>query len=126
MIREGPLDLGNWQMDAKYVRDYLQAVGDLSPLYPSESLVPPMAIAAFFLKKLLLHLDLPPGIIHIGQELQTSGLFRVADPVQGWAVVGETKVRKGQQFLAIEFGASTQNMISNIKGKTTLLIQREE
>ena len=54
---------------ASMVNDYISVVDDQSSIYAEAGLVPMTALAAIGLKTLLEGLGLPPGAIHIAQEL---------------------------------------------------------
>ena len=60
-----------FQVDSTIVADYLKAIEEDNVLYQDTGLVPPMAVAALALKALINAISMPPGTIHVSQDLMT-------------------------------------------------------
>ena len=90
----------DFELSPEWVREYIRSVEDGAVADLQGDAVPPMAIAALSVRALLEQAALPPGAIHLGQEL---GFHRAARPGerltatarlisrgerQGWALIG--------------------------------------
>jgi hypothetical protein len=60
----------SFQLDSTIVANYIKAVGDNSPVYQNGKFVPPIAVAAFSMAALSKDISLPPGAIHVSQEIE--------------------------------------------------------
>ena len=58
-----------FELSPEWVREYTAAVEDEAIGALDEGLVPPMAVAALAVRSLLEGAELPPGTIHLGQEM---------------------------------------------------------
>ena len=107
------VDLGRWTVTQEFLNRYLETVEDRSSIYRKENLVPPIALAARILGQLIEKLTLPPGTVHISQEVLSLKAVAVGQEVQGLA-------RTSRPFLSIDFALSCQQQ-DVLKGKTTVM-----
>ncbi|MFC1941563.1 hypothetical protein ACFLWL_04130 [Chloroflexota bacterium] len=75
----------SYKLDASTVATYLKAVEDTSYPYQDTNLVPPMAIAAYAMAALSQNIYLPPGAIHVSQELQFIATVSVNESLVSYA-----------------------------------------
>jgi len=101
-------------LDESTIRDYLQATGDTSNLYQQRPLVPPLAVAALAMAALSEKITLPPGTIHVSQELAFCGLVFSGDQITCNSKVSRKVDRGGLRLM------STDIMVTNQHGKTVL------
>lgn len=97
------------ELDPAAVRKYREAVGDLSEVYDSdasESLTPPLAIAAFALREMLAQVELPPGAVHSGQEIVSYSGVPVGGSLHCEATVSQRSLRAGWVATVVDFQAS--------------------
>ena len=124
-VRAKTLPLGQWQATSDFVAKYLSALESSTTLYNERQLVPPMALAARTLGLLIEKLGLPPGTVHISQEVTA------LKPVSlGQEICAEAKpsrpFRRGQwEFLSVEFTLYEQENGQPgeqvLRGKTTVM-----
>ena len=89
-----------FDLSPEWVSSYVEAVEDEGTARGAPGSVPPMAIAALSVRALLERAGLPPGAIHVGQELafrrsvspgeRLTATARVASrgERQGWVLMG--------------------------------------
>jgi acyl dehydratase len=80
-------------IDAERARAYRRATGDVLALYEDENVVPPLAVAAFALGKLLAAVGLPGGSLHGSEGLE----FRAAVPVGATVECRSTLVQRSKR-----------------------------
>ena len=120
-VRDG-VDLGGWEVDEEFVREYLAAVGDQSSAYFGYGLAPPIALAARTLGSLLEHLALPPGAIHSLQEITTLAPVLLGQEVIAQASLGPIKRRGGMDFITAGFTLKDLHGCDVLEGKSTVLV----
>ena len=116
------LNLGRWVLDKAFVREYLDAVEDTSPIYESIGAVPPMALAARALSALIQTLGLPSGTIHASQELECREIVKQGDEVLCRARVSRPRQRGDWSLMAAEFTVSKPDGGPVLAGKSTVLV----
>ena len=119
---ETELDLGHWTIDEGLVRQYLEAVGDPSPVYPESGLASPLALAAYALGSLLGQLPLPPGAIHSIQEVETLSPVRLGEEISGVAYLERPRQRGEMQFITAGFTLANGSGHKVLTGKSTVLV----
>ena len=60
----------NFRLSSESVIEYLDAVEGDKHIYEKESIAPPMAVAALAMAAMAAGLSLPPGAVHVSQDLQ--------------------------------------------------------
>ena len=113
-------------LDRDAVDAYRQAVEDTSSLYDQMDLVPPTAIAAFTLRELLKHLELLPGTIHVGQELDFRRPCQVGDVLTFQGTVVQNATRGGWRFLAVDLRVADEEGDLAMEGRSTIMFPQEE
>ena len=119
---ETELYLGRWTITEDLIQQYLNAVGDTSPLYGGAGLAPPLALAAYALGALLQKLSLPPGTVHSLQELETQRAVQFGEELSGIASVARPKLRGNKQFVTISYSLRDQAGLEVQTGKSTVLV----
>jgi len=112
----------SYKLDAPMVSTYLKAVEDTSRLYQDTKLVPPMAIAAYAMAALSKSICLPPGAIHVSQELEFIDTVSVNDSLISYARVSRKHSRGKFHLLAIDLNVFNQNQKAVLVGKTSFIL----
>ncbi len=117
------IDLGRWQVSDDATAQYLAAVGDAQPVYRQAGIVPPLALAARVVGRLLAKLSLPDGTIHSLQDIQTINPAATGATVSATAEVEPLRERGGLRFLTVNFAvADADSSRSLLDGRTTVLL----
>jgi hypothetical protein len=114
LLEQRELALGPWAITAERVQQYLKAVGDTSSLYFETGLAPPLALAAYAVGALLEKLNLPPGTIHMIQEMETLAPISFGEAISGAARLGRPKRLGERQFISVTF------LLANGRGQKVL------
>ena len=116
----------SYKLDTSIVSAYLKAVEDTSRLYQDTNLVPPTAIAAYALAALSQGIDLPPGAIHVSQELEFMDTMSVNDSLISYAKVSRKQSRSKFHLLAIDLNVFNQNQTAVLAGKTSFILPEQD
>jgi hypothetical protein len=103
------------------VDTYIQAVEDDSPIYKQNNVVPSMAIAAFALRELLSQLELLPGTVHAGQELNFSGPVGIDQTLTFDGTVAQNATRGGWRFLAVDLSITDSEATAMLSGRSMVM-----
>ncbi len=109
-------------LDGALVQDYLAATEDSSSLYTKSGLVPFTAVAALGVRTVLGGLSLPPGTIHLAQELTAHKSASLGQRVSCSAKVAQSSQRREGTFLVLEFVVADAQGQALLDGKTTLMV----
>lgn len=118
--------MGRWKITKEWVRQYLEAVGDPLPHYMELGIVPPIAISALALGKLLKELALPGGTIHSLQEVNTVRAVRLGEELVGWAGLERPRQRGNLRFITASYWVQDTAGNEVQKGKSTVLVPLSE
>lgn len=110
------------KLDSSIVAAYLNAVEETSPLYRNTKLVPPMAVAAYAMASLSERLSLPPGSLHVSQELEFVDTVNVGDTITCRARVIQNKKRGRLHLMVINFDVFHQSQKKVLAGKTSFVL----
>lgn len=91
-----------FELTPEWVREYTAAVEDEAIGALGSDLVPPMAVAALALRALLEGAQLPPGTIHLGQELAFHRPVRVGEKLSASARVSSRGERQGWVLVGVD------------------------
>ena len=108
-------------ISAEQAAAYRSAVGDGAALYDEERVVPPMAVAALVMGGAMRAIQLPPGAVHTGQELEFLRPVPEGTVLSCSASVVSNGVRRGTRLLVLELraldGAGTA-----VRGRATIAV----
>lgn len=110
------------KLDSSIIAAYLNAVEETSPLYRNTGLVPPMAVAAYAMASLSEKLSLPPGSLHVSQELEFVDMVKVGDTITCRARVIQNKKRGRLHLMVINFDVFHQSRKKVLAGKTSFVL----
>ena len=110
-----------YQLDKTMAASYLEAVGETSRLFQT-GLVPPMAVAAYAMAALSSSIQLPPGTIHVSQELDFIAMVNVGDAITCRAGVLRKHDRGGLHLMTVSIEVLNQDKQKVLAGKTSFVL----
>jgi hypothetical protein len=109
-------------LSAAGVERYLDAVEDANAVYAERGLAPPLAVAARALGLLLETLELPPGTLHTGQEIDVHSGIAPDAALTLTGRIAQRSERAGAVFSVIEFQLSPEGLDEPVvTGRTTVI-----
>ena len=122
-MQDAAIDLGRWQITADGMREYLDAVGDTSPVYQESGTPPPLMLTARVVGLLLERLSLPDGAIHSLQDVETVNPASLGCEVLATARLEPPRERGGLRFLTVNYCITDSTAGQELqRGKTTVLL----
>ncbi|MFC1966446.1 MaoC family dehydratase [Chloroflexota bacterium] len=116
----------SYPFDTSMVATYLRAVGETSNLYQNTELIPPMAIAAHAMASLSDGIFLPPGTIHVSQELEFIDTVNVGDTITCHAKVVRKQDRGRLHLMTVGLNVFNQNQKKVLAGKTSFVLPESD
>ena len=92
----------SFDLSEEWVDAYVAAVEDEAIGALDSGFVPPMAVAALAIRALLENASLPPGTLHIGQELAFTAPVRRGETLTVAARIASRGKRAGWALIAVE------------------------
>jgi len=92
----------SFELSPQWVTEYVASVEDEAIGALDEGLVPPMAAAALTVRSMLEGAELPPGAIHLGQEIALLKPLRVGERLSVSARIASRGERQGWIVMGIE------------------------
>jgi hypothetical protein len=112
----------SYKLDSSTISLYLEAVKESNDLYRSEGLVPPMAVTAFAMSALAGAVTMPPGTIHVSQELDFLKLVKVGDTITCYSTVSRKVDRGGLRLMNTDIKVLNQNDEKVLTGKVGFVL----
>ena len=94
-------DNQSFTIDSEMAVAYAKAVGDKSQL-AVEGKVPPMAVIALGLSRVIESLKLGGGTVHASQEVEYSAPVKLDQPIVASTVLKGNSMRRGSRFTTVE------------------------
>lgn len=116
---------GSFKLDTARVDVFLKATGDAGRLYLTENLTPPMAIAALAMSALSETISLPPGTIHVSQELQFIQPVNIGESLTSYARISRVQKRGAIHLISVDFDVRTSGGKTVLTGKTSFMLPQE-
>ena len=91
-----------FELSPEWVGGYVAAVEDEAISLLGRELVPPMAVAALAVRALLQRAALPPGAVHIGQEMTFLRAARIGEKLSASARIVSRGERQGWLLMGID------------------------
>ncbi|UCC17492.1 MAG: MaoC family dehydratase [Dehalococcoidales bacterium] len=111
-----------FNIDAETVDKYLNAVDGSKGIYEKNMTVPPMSIAALAMTAMAEGLSMPPGAIHVSQEITFLNPVRINENLTSHARVNRI-VRRGKlHMLSIGINVVNDKKISVLEGETSFIL----
>lgn len=119
----------SYNLDAEIISKYLEAVDESGGLYRQSDnpqaltgLVPPMAIATYAMTMLLQNLSLPPGTIHVTQEIEFLKAVKIGTRITCHAKVSRDWKRGKFHLLTIDLSVLGQEKEQLLSGKVGFIL----
>ena len=112
----------SYRLEPSVVAAYLKAVEETSSLYHEPSLVPPTAIVAYAMAALSEGIVLPPGTIHVSQEIEFLNPARINDTITSHARVSRKQSRGKFHFLTVDLNVLNQKQEAVLLGRTNFTL----
>ncbi len=116
----------SYKLDSSVVSLYLEAVKESSDLYRNGGLVPPMAATAFAMAALAQAVIMPPGTIHVSQELDFLKLIKVGDTITCYSKVSRKIERGGLRLMNTDITVLNQNQDKVLTGRVGFVLPEPE
>jgi len=118
------LTIGPFAVDAGAAEAYLNAAGGEASFYRGMGATPPMAVAGRTLGLLIERLSMPPGSVHIGQELDFLDAAKPGERLVCAAKLARESRRGGWRILQLEFTVNAEGR-RVLGGRTTVMVPEE-
>ena len=110
----------SFELSPQWVTEYVASVEDEAIGALDEGLVPPMAAAALAVRSMLEGAELPPGAIHLGQEMALLKSVRVGERLSVSARVDSRGERQGWIVMGIELDVEDGDGSPVMQGRALL------
>jgi len=108
-----------FDLSPQWVQGYASAVEDAA-IGAHAGAVPPMAVVALSIRALLESASLPPGAVHLGQEVAFLRKVRVGESLRAEAEVVSRGERQGWALMAVGLAASARDGEQVMTGRATV------
>ena len=113
-------------LDVSRVSLFLAAVEDKSYPYLENRLIPPMAVAALAMATLSNTISLPPGSIHVSQELSFVAAVSLDDSLTSYAKISRAQKRGKLHLISVDLNVRNQNQQTVLTGKTSFILPQPD
>jgi len=111
-----------FSIDAESVEKYLNAIDGSKGIYEKNMTVPPMSIAALAMTAMAEGLSMPPGAIHVSQEITFCNPVRINENLTSHARVNRI-IRRGKlHVLSIGIKVVNDKNVSVLQGETSFIL----
>ena len=110
-----------FNLDKAFVVDYLQSTTDKST-EDSQDFAPPMSLAALAVRAAITDLQIPGGTLHLTQEVEFFGPFRIGETISCTAKLLQNSVRAGMRILVIGLSIENNTGSQIMSGKSTITV----
>lgn len=107
-------------LSLEWVREYTQSVEDAAIGRLGGDFVPPMALAALSIRALLEHAGLPPGAVHVGQELSFHRPVRAGSRLRAAAEIVSRGERQGWVLMGVQMQVQDEGSEPVMTGRATV------
>ena len=114
----------HFELSQDWVRDYVVAVED-DAIAAMSGFVPPMSLAALSIRALLDEASLPPGSIHVGQELSFRRAVAVGETLTVQAEITSRGERQGWILMGVAMTVDDAAESSVMEGRATITFPLE-
>jgi hypothetical protein len=117
---------GNYAIDSSRAALFLQATGDTNGIYRNGGTIPPMAVAALALASLSNTIGLPPGSVHVSQELSFIKSVGPGENLTSLAKISRAQKRGGLHIIAVDIEVRNEAGQTVLTAKTSFILPRLE
>jgi acyl dehydratase len=112
----------NYALDNPTVSAYMEATKETNDIYRNEGLVPPMAVTALAMASLGAAISMPPGTIHVSQELEFLKLVKVGDTITCFSKISRKQDRGSLHLMNTDITVLNQNQEKILTGKVGFIL----
>lgn len=115
----------SFNLESDRIKDYIEAVEESSGYFThfsQGSLSPPAACASLALAALLKDIELPPGAIHLSQEIKLSKPVRVGQTLHCHGSLVQNQLRGRLRIMSIELVVNGEDGEVVLEGKTSFIL----
>ncbi len=112
----------SYTLDASTVSAYLDATKETNEVFLADRLVPPMAATALAMASLGAAISMPPGTIHISQELEFLNLVKVGDTITCFSKISRKQARGNLRLMNTDITVINQNGDKILTGKVGFIL----
>lgn len=110
----------------EYVDAYVSATRDTSTVYDEAGLAPPLAVATRALGALLAVVELPPGSLHTGQEIEMRAGVPMSAKLTLSGKIAQRSERAGLIIAVLEFDLTVHDGAEPaLTGRTMVMMPQE-
>ncbi len=112
----------SFRLDSERVMKYLNTVEDRNRIYEEHQIIPPMAMAALAMAAMSSGLTLPPGAIHVSQNLEFIDVVRIGEKLTSYTRVNRKMERGKFHMLTIGINVLNQQKATVLSGETSFIL----
>ena len=109
-------------IDRNSIDKYLDAVDGDKSLYEKDNIVPPMSIAALAMTAMAEGISMPPGAVHVSQDIQFLNTVRINEELTSVARVNRIVNRGKIHMLSIGINVVNEQNTSVLEGETSFIL----
>ena len=115
-----------FDLTREYVHAYVSATRDSSTAYDEAGLAPPLAVAARAVGALLAVVELPPGSLHTGQEIEMRAGVPMSAKLTLSGKIAQRSERAGMIISVLQFDVTVNDGTEPaLTGRTTVMMSQE-
>ncbi|MFC1947918.1 MaoC family dehydratase N-terminal domain-containing protein [Chloroflexota bacterium] len=111
-----------FRIDRDSMQKYLDAVDGEKSIYEKDNIVPPMSIAALAMTAMAEGLSMPPGAVHVSQDIHFLNTVRIDEELTSYARVNRIVKRGKIHMLSIGINVVNDKNISVLAGETSFIL----
>jgi len=112
----------SYTLDISTVSTYLEATKETNDIYQSDGLVPPMAATALAMASLGAAISMPPGTIHVSQELEFLKLIKIGDTITCFSKISRKQDRGSLHLMNTDIEVINQHREKILTGKVGFIL----
>ena len=116
------LDLITLNFSLEKIANYLAATSDDSDMWIQEAIVPPLLVSAAILSELMKQVNLPPNLMHTGQEHTAHSIVPVNTDLMATVTLAQYSQRGGALIASFEANLVDTNQKLLFSTKSSTLI----
>jgi acyl dehydratase len=113
-------------MERALIDDYIKATDEDNEIFRKESLVPPMAVAAYAMASLINVITMPSGTLHVSQELEFLKQVNVGDTITCHSRVSRKMERKNMHLMNVDMTVLNQRQDKVLTGRVGFILPEIE
>lgn len=111
-----------FRIDGESMRKYLDAVDGDKSIYEKDNIVPPMSVAALAMTAMAEGISMPPGAVHVSQDIQFLNTVRINEELTSVARVNRIVKRGKIHMLSIGINVVNEQNTSVLEGETSFIL----